>query len=69
MYDTPVQRIRPTRTHDGEGTLESLVITEETTITVYVDIVPHESSLTALVHDEEDINIGDILVVPHLGEG
>ena len=64
MYDSPLQRIRPTRVHDGEGTLESL--NEKNAVTIFADLVPHESSLTALVQKDEDIRIGDILVVPHI---
>jgi hypothetical protein len=54
---TTVALAHPTRTWDGEGTLESI----DTTTSITVGIQVHENTTYAVFEDSELLQIGDLL--------
>ncbi len=59
MFDTPTMKYRPTRSYDGEGTEESL----GTGTVLWLDVVTHKSVVSAVFHRDEDVRIGDLVVI------
>lgn len=62
MRETPVLHFRPVAHYDGEAKNKEIV--SSTRSTLWVDIIPHSESMDIVLAVDEDIQIGDIILVP-----